>query len=139
MIKGIKQITISQIDESNTVLKGWGKEIQIVNHTEPDHFPLGYSGKILVYSKRSAKSSMHYHVVKHETFFVLQGGFTLLYYNPDTAELKRELLIERSVVDIPPYNPHQLVCNSDEGRIIEFASTDYNWDNYRIGKGDSQA
>lgn len=123
------------------VPKGWGKEVWIANNIvlDGENFPTGYSGKLLVYDKEGAKSSMHYHVVKHETFYVVKGEFVLWYFNHKNADLLHEVVVEGDVVTIPPYNPHQLVLRGAHGVIIEFASTDYAWDNIRIGKGDSQA
>jgi quercetin dioxygenase-like cupin family protein len=132
----IKNISFSMaIDKP----KGWGKERQIINQVVlPDEtFPKGYSGKLLVYEKAGAVSSMHFHTVKHETFYVLTGTFAFYYYNPENADVLKRVLWPGDVVEIPPCNPHQLVCE-ETGIIIEFASTDYAWDNYRVGKGDSQ-
>lgn len=54
---------------SETVKKVWGEEEVIVNN------PM-YCGKLLKIRK-GAKSSLHYHKEKHETFYVLSGGVTL--------------------------------------------------------------
>lgn len=121
------------------VPKGWGKEVWIANNVVTDgRFPTGYSGKLLVYDKEGAKSSMHFHTVKHETFYVAKGEFVVWYYNPDNADLLHEIVREGDTVTIPPNNPHQVVLRGASGVIIEFASTDYPWDNFRVGKGDSQ-
>ena len=126
---------------ANDVKKGWGKEVQITNHiisdTEKD-FPTGYSGKLLVYDKAGAVSSLHFHKVKCETFFCSRGEFELHYIDLETAERHSRLMVEGDIVEIPPGNPHQVVSKSEYGIIIEFASSDYTFDNYRIGKGDSQ-
>lgn len=125
------------------VKKGWGHELQIVNHhpemaSNPrEDFPLGYSGKLLVYEKAGAVSSMHFHTVKDETFYVAQGKFRLQYFDPKTADMLTKELNPNDVVSIPPTNPHQLIC-LEAGYIVEFASTDHEWDNFRVAKGDSQ-
>jgi quercetin dioxygenase-like cupin family protein len=121
------------------VPKGWGSEVQITNNetTFELQLPTGYSGKLLVYDKVGAVSSLHFHTVKHETFYVLWGSFQLIYFNHENADRLEKTLIEGDIVVIPPNNPHQLICRT-QGNIVEFASTDYSWDNYRIGKGDSQ-
>jgi oxalate decarboxylase/phosphoglucose isomerase-like protein (cupin superfamily) len=132
-------IELIQFRLAADIPKGWGKEIQITNLPVFDvpSFPTGYSGKLLVYEKKWAKSSMHFHTVKHETFFVLSGRFRFFYFNPETADKLTKCLLPGDVVIIPPNNPHQLICD-EVGTIIEFASTDNYWDNYRIEKGDSQ-
>lgn len=122
------------------VPKGWGKEVQIGNIFLMGKLgPTGYSGKLLVYNQKGAKSSMHYHVEKHETFYVMQGNFTFYYYNPHNADVLAKILTPGDVVTIPASCPHQLICGSESGIIIEFSTHDYPWDNVRIGKGDSQA
>jgi mannose-6-phosphate isomerase-like protein (cupin superfamily) len=125
---------------SQDVPKGWGREVWIANNIvlDGEPFPTGYSGKLLVYEREGAKSSMHYHTVKHETFYILKGEFTVWYYDPENADLLHKDVVGGDIVTIPPYNPHQVVLRSSSGVIIEFASTDYSWDNFRIGKGDSQ-
>lgn len=122
------------------VPKGWGKEVHITNHIvlPGEQFPIGYSGKLLVYDRKGAVSSMHFHTVKHETFYILKGEFIVWYYDPDNADIKHEITLEGDKVEIPPNNPHQVICKGNNGIIIEFASSDYAWDNYRIAKGDSQ-
>jgi quercetin dioxygenase-like cupin family protein len=131
--------TIS-IQSANEETKGWGKEVQIANHVNGwnQTMPAGYSGKLLIYDKKGAVSSMHYHLVKHETFYVLEGDFLLKYYNPNNADVLVKHLTVGDVVVIPPCNPHQLTCHSERGVIVEFASPDNALDNFRIGKGDSQ-
>ena len=121
----------------NVVPKGWGREIQIANVEGGLTFPCGYSGKLLIYDKAGSISSMHFHTKKHETFYVLSGSFLLNYYNPVTAERLTQPLNVGEMVRIPVNNPHQLQC-LQAGTIIEFATTDYDWDNFRVGQGDSQ-
>jgi len=50
------------------VPKGWGEEIIICNHEL-------YCGKIMRF-KQGAKFSMHYHMIKDETWYVNEGLFT---------------------------------------------------------------
>lgn len=132
----IQPITFSKAAD---VPKGWGKEVWIANLFEVStNFPPGYSGKLLCFNRIGAMSSMHFHTVKHETFYVLDGTFTLCHYNPETAQLLRTVLHKGNIVTIPPHNPHQLLCETTSGTIAEFASADYSWDSYRTVAGDSQ-
>ena len=133
----IERISFGQ---TTTEPKGWGAEVIIVNNCvqKGEDFPTGYSGKLLVYDNVGAKSSLHYHTVKHETFIVLIGSFKITYFNPDTAECFEKVIERGDVVHIPPHNPHQLESLEEKSTIIEFASADHHWDNYRIGAGDSQ-
>ena len=54
------------------IQKGWGYEI-IFSTTEK------YCGKYLVFKKAKSKCSMHYHLVKDESWNVNQGSFILRY------------------------------------------------------------
>lgn len=122
----------------SSLKKGWGQEIILCN--EKVVGSEGYCGKILDYRRRGSKSSDHYHLLKRETFFVLNGFFHLKYYDIDTGENIGQSLSNGDVVIIPPGNPHQLTCISEGGRIMEFSTYSVldDSDNYRIGKGDSQ-
>ena len=136
----MKKIEPITFEKATDVPKGWGKEVQIVNEVVEDQtsFPSGYSGKLLVYTKRNATSSLHFHIRKHETFYCLCGEFLINYFDLDIAQILTRKICAGDKVRIPPGNPHQIICLTNEGTIIEFASSDYTFDNYRIGKGDSQ-
>jgi quercetin dioxygenase-like cupin family protein len=81
---------------------------------------------------------MHFHGIKHETFYILKGQFRFRYINPHDAEILERTLAVGDVVSIPPLSCHQLECLEEGATIVEFASADYSWDNYRVTKGDSQ-
>ena len=118
--------------------KGWGREVKIINNIVGiEEFPRGYAGKLLEYHNSGSKSSMHAHAVKHETFYILSGFYKFRWIDPTNADVLEKNLTDGDVVVIPPFNFHQLECLT-AGTIIEFSSTDYSWDNHRVGKGDSQ-
>lgn len=123
----MKQIDIRPLDR--VVQKGWGQELWIVNNHK-------YCGKILEFNA-GAKFSMHYHVNKEETFFVLNGHLKLYYFDLSNAEPKYEDLRSGDVVDIPQYNPHKIEAIEDS-TIIEISTHHEDSDSYRIAKGDSQ-
>ena len=50
------------------VEKLWGYELWIHNDEE-------YCGKLLVFEKKMANFSMHYHLKKKETWYIQQGSF----------------------------------------------------------------
>ena len=128
---------IITFSKARDVKKGWGKEVQIFNSAAKEDSPTGLSGKLLVYTEYGAVSSMHFHRTKSEVFYVLSGRVQFKYYNLDNADEMATVLVEGDVVTIPPGNPHQII-SLEPSTIIEFASTDYSWDNYRVRKGDSQ-
>jgi len=111
------------------VQKGWGKEIWLVNNNK-------YCGKILKFNAGS-KFSMHYHVNKEETFYILDGHLRLKYFDLSNAEEKNEDLYSGDIVDIPQFNPHKIEAIK-ESTIVEISTHHEDSDSYRIEKGDSQ-
>ena len=111
------------------VQKGWGKEIWLANNNK-------YCGKILKFNA-SSKFSMHYHVDKEETFYILDGHLKLKYFDLSNAEEKIQDLYSGDVVDIPQFNPHKIEAIK-ESTIIEISTHHEDSDSYRIEKGDSQ-
>ena len=109
--------------------KGWGDELVI--HDSKDYF-----GKILRF-KENSEISMHYHIVKRETWSIVSGSFFLKTINPETAEEIKYDLLPGDVIEIPPGSPHQ-VKTITGGEIFEVSTADDAMDNYRIRKGDSQ-
>jgi mannose-6-phosphate isomerase-like protein (cupin superfamily) len=111
------------------VPKGWGYE-EIWAST------YGYAGKILHFNQ-GAKFSMHFHKIKDETWYVLEGKFRLLIIDTNNADIKE---IELNVGDVwrnIPLLPHQLIC-LEAGKVIEVSTADTSADNYRVFPGDSQ-
>jgi mannose-6-phosphate isomerase-like protein (cupin superfamily) len=111
------------------VPKGWGEEIIICNHDL-------YCGKILVF-KQGAKFSMHYHMIKDETWYVNYGEFIYRWIDTETASIKEVILKKGDTVRQRPGQPHQLEC-LEEGEIFEVSTEHFDSDSYRVWKGDSQ-
>jgi mannose-6-phosphate isomerase-like protein (cupin superfamily) len=97
----------------------------------------GYCLKFLVFDDKN-KGSMHFHAIKHETFFILEGNFKLFYIDPATADEMVMDLTKGDIVAIPPFNSHRITCEVGGGTIIEASSPDRPEDSYRVAKGDSQ-
>lgn len=111
------------------VEKGWGHELIWATNEE-------YCGKLLKFNT-GAKFSMHFHAVKDETWYVLDGKFLVITVNTDNAVRMEHELLPGSVWHNPPLLPHQVVC-LEAGTIIEVSTPDSVEDNYRIERGDSQ-
>lgn len=111
------------------VPKGWGHE-EIWANT------YGYAGKILHFNE-GAKFSMHFHKIKDETWYVLEGKFRLRVIDTNDATVNE---IDLDVGDVwrnNPLVPHQLIC-LQVGKIIEVSTHDSKTDNFRVMPGDSQ-
>jgi quercetin dioxygenase-like cupin family protein len=109
--------------------KGWGHEIVFENNEL-------YCGKLLCF-KKGAKFSMHYHMIKDETWYVQEGEFIYRWINTVTAEVNEQRLREGDTVRQLPGQPHQLEAVTD-GIIFEVSTQHIESDSYRVWKGDSQ-
>ena len=118
-----------KICEGECVPKGWGEEIIIENNEL-------YCGKVLIFNE-GCKFSMHYHMVKDETWYVEYGEFLYRWIDTETADIHEEKLIEGDVVRQRPGQPHQLEAISN-GRIFEVSTHHEDSDSYRVLPGDSQ-
>ena len=115
--------------EGCKVPKGWGEELIIENNEM-------YCGKLLIF-KAGCKFSMHYHMIKDETWYVDKGEFLYRWIDTETAEVHEEHLKPGDVVRQRPGQPHQLEAKT-EGTIFEVSTTHFDSDSYRVWKGDSQ-
>jgi mannose-6-phosphate isomerase-like protein (cupin superfamily) len=109
--------------------KGWGSEIIFENNEL-------YCGKLLNF-KKGAKFSMHYHLIKDETWYVKEGEFLYRYINTNDASIIEVNLKEGDTVRQLPGQPHQLEALTD-GVIFEVSTQHFDEDSYRVMKGDSQ-
>lgn len=110
--------------------KAWGYELWLVNNDK-------YCGKILHFNK-DTEFSMHYHLLKTETWYVSKGMFELRFFDLDKAVMLVHLIGEGTVIDIPIGQPHQLKALKDDCEIFEISTTHYEFDSYRIAPGNSQ-
>jgi mannose-6-phosphate isomerase-like protein (cupin superfamily) len=115
--------------EGCKVPKGWGEELIIENNDK-------YCGKMLIF-KAGCKFSMHYHMIKDETWYVDKGEFIYRWIDTETAEVHEQHLKVGDIVRQRPGQPHQLEAKT-EGTIFEVSTTHSDSDSYRVWKGDSQ-
>jgi len=113
--------------EECKIEKGWGHELIIHNSDK-------YCGKILVF-KKDCEFSMHYHLLKQETWSVDKGSFVYRSIETTKGELRETLLKVGDVVTQLPGQPHQLRALED-GEIFEVSTQHFDTDSYRIWKGD---
>ena len=113
--------------KSEVVIKGWGKEIVFVNNGE-------YCGKILSFEK-GKKFSMHYHLLKKETWYVSKGRFIFIWIDTSNGTKHSEYLEVGDVVTNERGEPHQLIALEDAD-IYEVSTQHFDTDSYRIWKGD---
>jgi len=114
---------------SCNVPKGWGHEIIFENNEL-------YCGKLLCF-KKGAKFSMHYHMIKDETWYVQEGEFIYRWIDTETAEVNEQVLKVGDSVRQRPGQPHQLEALED-GVVYEVSTEHFDSDSYRVWRGDSQ-
>ena len=112
------------------VQKGWGREIIYASNDL-------YAGKILVFDLAGAQFSMHFHRIKDEMWYVLDGAFEVHHPNPFTGLPSVHLLKVGDVWRNKPGDVHQVRC-IEPGRILEVSTADAEADNVRVAPGDSQ-
>ena len=118
-----------KVCEGCKVPKGWGEELIIENNEM-------YCGKLLIF-KKGCRFSMHYHLIKDETWYVDKGEFLYRWIDTETAETIEQKLKVGDVVRQRVGQPHQLIALTD-GTIFEVSTQHFDEDSYRVVKGDTQ-
>ena len=80
---------------------------------------------------------MHYHLIKDETWYVDEGEYIFRWIDTTNADINEKILKKGDAVRIPPGMPHQLE-SIIPGIILETSTQHFDYDNYRVTKGDSQ-
>jgi len=118
---------MAKITECCKIPKGWGHELIIYNDAK-------YCGKVLVF-KEGCKFSMHYHMLKQETWYVNKGSFIYKWIDTERGITEETNLKVGDVVTQYPGQPHQLIALED-GEVFEVSTEHFDSDSYRIYKGD---
>ena len=116
-----------KVCEGCKVPKGWGEELIIENNEM-------YCGKLLIF-KKGCRFSMHYHLIKDETWYVDKGEFIYRWIDTETAETIEQKLKPGDVVRQRIGQPHQLIALTD-GTVFEVSTQHFDSDSYRVVRGD---
>ncbi len=111
--------------------KGWGFEIVFANNDK-------YSGKLLVFERAGAKTSLVFHKEKTKSWFVNAGKFKVTFIDVATGEIKQSELSEGQTADFGQLGPHQVESLVANSIIFEVGTADYVEDRFRLSPGDSQ-
>jgi mannose-6-phosphate isomerase-like protein (cupin superfamily) len=114
-----------KIQHPKKVEKKWGYELWIHNDTD-------YCGKLLVFTKSGNKFSMHYHMIKDETWYVQKGAFQFDWIDTENGERCYTQIQEGDVIEIKKGLPHQLTALSEEATVFEVSTQHFDEDSYRI-------
>lgn len=113
------------------VKKGWGFEIVFANNEK-------YCGKLLVFDRVGAKTSLVFHKEKSKSWFINAGKFKITFIDVASGEIKEAVLDEGKTVDFGPLGPHQVEALIAGSVIFEVGTADYIEDRFRLAPGDSQ-
>jgi mannose-6-phosphate isomerase-like protein (cupin superfamily) len=110
------------------VLKGWGREVWIVNGDL-------YCGKILEI-RRGKRCSLHFHKLKTESFYLRRGRLKVRIKESPAAECVNEFeLIAGDCMDVPSGLVHQMEALED-AELYEFSTQHFDSDSHRLVRGD---
>ena len=117
------------IVQPKIVQKGWGEEVWIHNDEE-------YCGKLLRFFKAGNKFSLHYHVIKKESWYVGKGSFEYIMLDTEKGIEQSIIIKEGTCITIERGMPHQLIALEDMSEIFEVSTQHFDEDSYRIRVGD---
>jgi len=109
------------------VVKSWGTELWFVNVDK-------YCGKVLlVYPQKwSSNGKFHYHKVKDETFYIVQGILWLDIADEKSGEYQRLVLYENDSYRVMPGVKHRFTAGSEYPcKFIEVSTKHSDEDSYR--------
>jgi hypothetical protein len=119
------------LQQPGKVDKGWGFEIIFANNNS-------YCGKLLVFERAGAKTSLVFHKEKRKSWFVNAGKFKVRYIDIASGEMKEAVLEEGKTVDFAELSPHQIEALVPNSIIFEVGTGDYVEDRFRLAPGDTQ-
>ena len=119
------------LQQLGQVNKGWGFELVWANNDK-------YCGKLLVFDRAGAKTSMVLHKEKAKSWFINAGKFKITFIDVTTGEIKEAILEEGKTVDFGALGPHQVEALVAGSIIFEVGTSDYVEDRFRLAPGDTQ-
>ena len=116
-----------KVTKPKRVDKVWGHELWVYNNEE-------YCGKLLVFEEAYSKFSMHYHIIKKESWYIQEGQFKFDWIDTETATLHTNVLDVGDSVTIERGQPHQLTALKPNSIVFEVSTEHFDEDSYRIYK-----
>ena len=108
------------------VEKDWGHEIWMANNKSEN-----YCGKILRINQ-GYNSSLHFHLNKHETFYILKGSLQVDLIDTIDGVKVTKILNEGDVMEIDRGQPHQLFAFDGDVEFVETRTFHKDSDSKRI-------
>jgi mannose-6-phosphate isomerase-like protein (cupin superfamily) len=91
-----------------------------------------------VFNHAGDKFSMHYHIIKKETWYIQNGSFIFNWLDVENGERLFTNLQEGDVIEIERGLPHQLEALEDGSTIFEVSTQHYDEDSYRVYRNTPQ-
>ena len=110
------------------VEKTWGRELWLVNNEKED-----YCSKILEINE-GGRTHLHFHMLKHETFYVLSGSLYLRLIDTSNAQEIEIVVQEGETIEIARGLPHKLMARLGDVKLIETSTYHRDEDSYRVFK-----
>jgi mannose-6-phosphate isomerase-like protein (cupin superfamily) len=114
-----------EIQQPKRVEKTWGYELWI--HNDKD-----YCGKLLVFPEQFSRFSLHYHILKKETWYIQSGSFEFHWIDTENGKLIIDFLKTGDVVVVDRGQPHQLISLEENSIVFEVSTEHFDEDSYRI-------
>ena len=108
------------------VEKRWGHERWFANNKEEN-----YCGKELLINE-GCHTSMHFHLNKHEVFYILEGTLRLDLIDTKKGEINTIYINKEESHEVAQGQPHQLIAHEGSVKIIEASTFHEDSDSYRI-------
>jgi mannose-6-phosphate isomerase-like protein (cupin superfamily) len=115
---------LTMIDYVN---KDWGYEEFICNTDK-------YCGKFLII-ERGYQTSIHYHKIKDELFYVMDGVVGVLFQYTDGRDEQLTILVPGDTLHIPTGQIHRLIAAEGNVRVLEISTHHEDSDSIRLELG----
>ena len=120
-----------EIAPTGKIDKDWGYEIVWASNEF-------YCGKILVFEKVGAKTTVVIHKDRKKSWFVNAGRFQILFTDVKTGKSASAILEEGKTVDIAEMSPHSIEALAPNSMIFEVGTPDNLADYFRLTPDDAQ-
>lgn len=118
-------MAVEKFWQRHTPSKSWGWEEWIVNNGM-------YCGKRLHFEEVSGRTSLHFHVKKHETMYVESGVFNINVVDTTDGSTVTHYLSQGDSLVIPPNTPHRIIAMVSPSILVEFSTHHDDSDSYRV-------
>lgn len=119
-----------ELAKSGKIDKEWGYEIIWASNNF-------YCGKILVFEKEGATTTLVIHKNRKKSWFVNSGRFRILFTDIKTGKSHAAILEEGKTVDIAEMSPHSVEAMAPNSMIFEVGTPDDLADQFRLTPDDA--